>query len=250
MAQITNVTVQYDRKRQPAQYESAGASVSFSAVLADDEDPVAASAELLGQAKTLVLTELGIVKAGTNASAAAQKPAQAATKPAQEAQSEAPAEAAPAAGKAQEAAEKPKTAAQKKKEAAAAKKAAEEAAKAEPTGRQISDSPEDRKAPDDDIPGEGEPTAATGGDGPDDLPEEDAPAEVQGTTAAPKPTTKEIHAFITQQIKDRKLDAPSVKEISRKFGVERIGDLKDDQLVPYLKAVKAKMGELAGNDDL
>lgn len=78
MGIVTNITVQYDRKRQPAQYESAGAKVEFSAVIeatvGADQDHVAFARQLLGEAKTLVLTELGIVAAGTSASAHAPKP--------------------------------------------------------------------------------------------------------------------------------------------------------------------------------
>jgi outer membrane biosynthesis protein TonB len=66
--QVTNVTVGYDRKRQPANYESAGAKVEFSAVLSasvgDTEDHLAVAAQLLHEAKTIVLVEIGLLKPG------------------------------------------------------------------------------------------------------------------------------------------------------------------------------------------
>src|SRR6266550_3422428 len=69
MTQVTNVKVVFDRKRQPAQYESSGASVEFSAIIGDKEDHVEVARTLLGDAKTLVLQELGLVAVGTSASA-------------------------------------------------------------------------------------------------------------------------------------------------------------------------------------
>lgn len=79
--QVTNIRVSYSRKRQPAQYESSGADVEFVAVLdatlGDSQDHKAAAIALLGDAKTIVLTELGLVAAGKSASAHALAPAEA-----------------------------------------------------------------------------------------------------------------------------------------------------------------------------
>lgn len=70
--QVTNVRVVYTRKRQPAQFESSGAEIEFTAIIGDDGNHVEAAKALLADAKTLVLTELGIVKAGESASAHAR----------------------------------------------------------------------------------------------------------------------------------------------------------------------------------
>lgn len=68
--QLRQITARYGRKRQPAQYESAEAMIEFT--LSVDEDGQIGTldiahtnmgAVLLGQAKTLVLTELGVVNA-------------------------------------------------------------------------------------------------------------------------------------------------------------------------------------------
>lgn len=74
--QLRTVTARYGRKRQPAQYESAEAVIEFT--LSVDEDGSIGQLDtayqnigiaLLGTAKSLVLTELGVIKAGDNASA-------------------------------------------------------------------------------------------------------------------------------------------------------------------------------------
>src|SRR6266550_3943652 len=73
MVQVTNVTVFYGRSRQPAKYESAEAKIEFTASLSDgvgpNADHIAAAQKLLGEAKTIVLTELNLVAVGESASA-------------------------------------------------------------------------------------------------------------------------------------------------------------------------------------
>lgn len=69
---VTNVSVSYGRERQPAKYESSEARVGFDASLSDNENYVTVAKQLLGDAKTLVLTEVGIIGAGENASAFAR----------------------------------------------------------------------------------------------------------------------------------------------------------------------------------
>jgi len=74
--QLRTITARYGRKRQPAQYESAEAVIEFT--LSVDEDGQIGKLDtsyqnmgiaLLATAKNLVLTELGVIKAGDNASA-------------------------------------------------------------------------------------------------------------------------------------------------------------------------------------
>src|ERR1051326_2256167 len=78
--QLRTITARYGRKRQPAQYESAEAMIEFT--LSVDEDGQIGNLDiahqnigetLLGQAKTLVLRELGVVKPDESASVANRK---------------------------------------------------------------------------------------------------------------------------------------------------------------------------------
>jgi membrane protein involved in colicin uptake len=229
--QVTNIEVGYDRKRQPAQYESAGATVKFtaslSATVGDNEDHIAVATKLLGDAKTIVLVELGIVKAGESASATVKAAAETTAK---------------AAG---ETAKTP-TAAEKK----AAKAAAEAAAKTG-TGQAISTGGE-RTAPDDDIPGEGAPASSKGGETPADLPD-DVPADKKtAATGQPAVSHEELHTFIAGEIRAKRLDHATVKAVSasKEFGVAKIAELKPEQVGPYLEALKAKIKELAGGNEL
>lgn len=206
MSQVTNVRVQYDRKRQPAQYESAGASVEFFATVGDGEDHKTVATKLIGDAKTVVLTELGIVKPGDDASAAAQvaKTAETTT------------------GKATKA----------------------KAAKAPPND-------EPRVGSEDDPTDHGQPAKANGAAKPaanSDIPEDPPAAKV--AAAAPKLTAGEIQSFVASNIKEKKIDVATVKDISRGFGVERIADLKDAQLADYRAKIDAALAKFAGAESI
>jgi hypothetical protein len=228
--QVTNVEVCYDRKRQPAQYESAGASVRFTAsigaTVGQDEDHVEVAKRLLADAKTLVLTELGVVPAGTSASAHDRAPAASA----------AGAEAAPAGGK--------------------GKKGKKGEADAAPAGetRQISTG-ESRVGPEDAPDGGAPSTAAQAGAGNPDIPEDPKPAAV-ATTAAAKPqalalTAAEVQAQVAGYIKEKKIDVATVKETSRKYGVERIADLPAEKLAAYKGDIDAAVKKFStGGPDI
>lgn len=205
MGQVTNVRVQYDRKRQPAQYESAGASVEFFATVGEGEDHKAVAATLIGEAKTIVLTELGVVKPGEDASAAAQTAKAETAKPTK----------------------------------AAAKKAAPP-----------QDTP--RVGSEDDPTDHGQPAKANGAAAPKgsvDIPE-DPPAKTVAAAAAPGLTAGEIQSFVAGNIKEKKIDVKTVKEISRKFGVERIADLKEGQLVAYKGDIDTALASFQGTADI
>lgn len=108
-----------------------------------------------------------------------------------------------------------------------------------------------------DIPGEGAPAASTAANTATDLPDETpgASASTPVATTAPASTAVvlshgDIHAFVAGQIKDKKIDAEKVKDISKTFNVTRIAELKADQMQPYLDALKAKIAELGGKTEL
>jgi hypothetical protein len=230
--QVTNITVGYDRKRQPAQYESAGARVEFSASLSatvsDTEDHVAIAVKLLGEAKTIVLTELGIVKAGESASAMTRNSSE-------------PATSAPAL----------KTEPVMKAGAAAATRAAAKTTKAaEP------------KPAANDIPGNDSGSAApttvqtTASADAADIPDEPATATGAQSSAAAETVTagltaEDVHALVHGFLKDGKIDKPTVKKISReKFGVERIADIKPERLPEYKAALEAAVAAFTGAADI
>ena len=219
--QVSNVTVGYERKRQPAQYESAGAKVEFSAVssatVGEQEDYVAVARKLLGEAKTLVLTELALVPAGKSASAAIADPAP-----------------------------KPEVAlptlvTTDLKDAAAS----DIAGKGKGKGKGKGTAPAAPAAPADDIPEEiNNRTAAnpTGSDGPSEIPDEAAPTQV-AKPAADVLTHAEVHAYISANIQAKKIDHVAVKAVTKSFGKERISEVDAKDLVAYKKAIDAKIAE-------
>lgn len=205
MTQVTNVKVVFDRKRQPAQYESSGASVEFSAIVGDKEDHVEVARTLLGDAKTLVLQELGLVAVGTSASAPVIAAAAAA-------------EGKPAGGK--------------------KAKAAKDAPAADT--RQISTG-EARVSPADEDPTAGgapTTTAAASNAGSADLPEEGVTAKPSGKPGVTL-SNAEVQAAVTTLIKDKKIDVKTVKDLSRGYGVERIADIPADKLAEYKGKIDA-----------
>lgn len=226
MTQVTNVTVQFERKRQPAQYETSGAVISFSATVGDQEDHVAVATKLLGDAKTIVLQELGLVAVGTSASAsviAGNNAAKADT-----------GEAAATGGK---------KSTKKTKDAPAA---AEQ--------RQISTG-EERVGPNaNDIPGEGEPapkSTAKPSTGSADIPDDPAPAKPNGKAKdAPALSAADIQARVAGLVKEKKLDVPTVKGISREFGHERIADIPVDKLPEYVKKIDDAVAKFQGTADI
>lgn len=228
MPQVTNITVSYERKRQPAQYESAGARVEWSAVLGDNEDPMAATQALLGDVKTAVLIEVGIVKAGESGSAVARNSSEPAT-PAAKVE---PVTKAPA------------------KTTAKTTKAPEP--KPEPAPAASNDIPGDDSGPSDPAPAKQ--TAASAGVA--DIPDEPVAATgAQSAKAADAVTdtitAEDIHALVHSFLKDGKIDKPTVKKISReKFGVERIADIAPDKLPEYKAALEAAVAAFTGAADI
>lgn len=203
---VTNITVGYDRKRQPAQYESAGASVSFSAAVETGGDHVAVARKLLGEAKTLVLTELGVVKAGESASVHERAPAAPETPPA-------------------DGPKAPATRTRKAKDDAPAVPA------------KPSDIPDDATPP---------AAPATPPAAPAKVAANDIPDSGPKTPAAPKPsgiTATEMQNFIAAEIKGQRLLPATVRDLmaSDTFKVTRLGELTEPKLVEFKAALDAKI---------
>lgn len=243
---ITNITVGYDRKRQPAQFESAGSSVHFT--LSEDDAPgagallfdakgetdyVSVARMMLGSAKTLVLQELGVVPVGQSASAHERPKTEEGNGNGTGTGTAAPAQ----------------TAAEKKKAAAEAKKKAdaEAAAKNPPATQSGSDIP-------------GEPGEKTSGKPPvhistasvnDDIPGEDTtkPQEVAKPTGNAL-THAELLAYISGKIAEKKLDSASVKALTATYKAPRIADIPVEKLPEYKTKLDAKIAELNPGDDL
>ncbi|SRR6266550_4200882 len=223
MVQVTNVTVFYGRSRQPAKYESAEAKIEFTASLSDgvgpNADHIAAAQKLLGEAKTIVLTELNLVAVGESASAVVRAATEAAP-----AQVEAAAPAKPA---------KP--------------------AKVKPVPAPPPGGPgENRVGPEDNDPTAGpSPTAAAPQSaGSADLPDEPKP---NGKAQAPVTVAlapAEVQAQVAGLIKEKKIDVATVKKISREFGVERIADIAIAKLVSYKTAIDAAVASFQGVADI
>jgi len=231
--QVTNITVGYDRKRQPAQYESAGARVEFSAVIeatvSAEQDHVAVATALLAEAKTIVLTELGIVAAGQSASAYAAK-------------SDAPAAAVVTTEKA------PK----KKKEAAAAPAATPAPTPAASTAGDIPTSdPAPTAKPAETSLGRTLPAAtASAGDIPvDDTPPANGtpkPATAAQVTqaGADELTAAGVQKYITTALVAKKF-LPNVilGKLKNEYKVDRVYDLPAEKLAEFYAWVKKTAGE-------
>jgi len=257
--QVTNVTVGYDRKRQPAQYESAGAKVEFSAVLSatvgDTEDHVAVAKKLLGEARVIVLTEIGLMKATT--AAAPEADAHAAKEAAfQSAQSGEPAKAVepvrsdppPADPKPAEAAHGTTGRRKKKDEAPAATPPATvtDAAgiPADPAPASTTKAPETALG----RPLPAHPAQQTAAAAAADIPLDDGPAVVvqpataaQAAQAAPQElTANAVQKFITQCLVAKKFLPQVVLELMKKnYQTDRVYDLKPDQLAEFYEKLKA-----------
>lgn len=252
---VTNILVEYERKRQPAQYESAGARVQFAhvieAVMGDGDDHVALATKLLGEAKTIVLTELALVAAGQNASAHAPKADAVVVPPAGEGEQRRSTDV------------KPETAAAKKKREAAEKAAADEAAKLAGAGKPAA-AAEVGGIPTDDTPpagktGEtalgralpaGKPAEAPGiGDIPVDdssktAPTAATPAQVQQAANADALDASKVQKYITTCLVAKKF-LPNVVlgKLKNEYKVDRPADLSPENLLKFYNELRALAGE-------
>ena len=221
---VTNILVRFERKRQPQQYESSGAVVELTGIIEEgsNENHIDVASKLLGDAKTLVLTELGLVAAGQSASAHVIAAANAApATPGTPAVADKEAEKAAA------------------KIAKAAAKAAEKANKAPPPGGPG----EDRIGPEDvDALGGGAPvaTGASVVNSNIDMGESVQQAKpVVANGVGGQLVATEILAYVGSLVKEGKLKAPDVKALTQKFGKERITELDAAKLPEYKKALDA-----------
>lgn len=211
--QVTNVRVSFDRKRQPAQYESSGASVEFTAIIGDGEDHNGIAAKLLGEAKTLVLQELAIVAPGVNASVTAQ-----------------------AANTETAKAAKPGKA---KKDAPVETRQISTGNERVDPAQAVSDIPDGSGAPAQVVQ---QTAAASSVDIPGDTPAQ-ATKVVAGAPTGP--TAEELHAYITGLVQTKKIDSATVKATSRQFGAEKIAQIAPDKLGDYKAAIDAAVANLA-----
>jgi hypothetical protein len=239
MSQVKTIVARFGRKRQPAQYESAEAMLEFTLQAAEDGsltdisiDHVGIGERLLGVAKNLVLRELGVIAPGQDASAAT------------------------AAGEGSAETAKPKATRAKK---ADAKEPAATTGAPDPNARQISTNPENRVGPSD-FPGETATAQAPKANGAaSDFPGETATAAKPAATpaatpasvpAAGTPTAEELTAYVSQLVREKKIDSPTVKAVSRAFGAEKIAQIDPSKLAEYKKQVDAKVAEFAAASDL
>lgn len=247
---LKTVTVRYGRKRQPVQYESSEAMIEFTLSVDDDGEVgelgilhLNMSQVLLGQAKTLVLTEIGLVKAGDNASAHAI--AAAAPKPAEIA----PVVLAPA--QAAETVAKKPTAAEKK----AAKEAEEKAKPAAAVTVEAKVVPD----PTDPFADESKPTSSLGrplpvakaAPEPGDIPVEETPVIPAATMQQTAATADALNAagvqkYITQcLVKKKFLPQAILGVLKSEYKCDRVHDIPADKL-PILYA---KVREMAGETE-
>lgn len=245
---VTNVTVRYDRSRQPAKYESAEAMVEFTATLeatvSTDDDYHATAVALLGEAKTIVLTELGLVAAGSSASAHAALPAAAAA---------AATPAVPAADTSKPAAAATGTRRKTDKVAPAAPATAVAAAPAKPAEAAVGDIPVEPAAkPAETALGralpEAKAAAAIG-----DIPVEAGPAKTAPVAASPAQVTHAggdeltpgaVQKYITSKLV-AKAFLPNVVlgVLKNDYKVDRVFDLPADKLAEFYAKIKKLAGE-------
>ena len=219
---VTNILVRFERKRQPQQYESSGAVVELTGIIEEgsNENHIDVASKLLGDAKTLVLTELGLVAAGQSASAhviaaAKDTPATPGT---------------------------PAVADKEAEKAAAkiAKAAAKAAAKAPPPGGPGENriGPEDVDSLGGGTPVTGTQTGAVNSNIDMGEPVQQAKPIVANGVGGQLVAT-EILAYVGSLVKEGKLKAPDVKALTQKFGKERITELDAAKLPEYKKALDA-----------
>jgi hypothetical protein len=223
--QVTNVTVFYGRSRQPAKYESADAKIEFSASISEgvnpDQDHIVAATKLLGEAKTIVLTELGLVEVGQSASAVviAEQNASGTS------------------------AAKPATTRKKKDDAPATGQAISTGeARIDPAQAALG------------IPDGSAPVVAAVNDidGGSKAPAKPAapPQVATAAQATGAPTAEELTAYVSALVREKKLDSPTVKAISRSFGAEKIAQIDPAKLGQYKAEIDAKVKEFAAASDI
>lgn len=241
---VTNVTVRYDRSRQPAKYESAEAMVEFTATLeatvSTDDDYHATAVALLGEAKTIVLTELGLVAAGSSASAHAALPAAAAPAATPAAPADKPAAAATG------------TRRKTDKVAPAAPATAVAAAPAKPAEAAVGDIPVEPAAkPAETALGRALPEAKAAAIG--DIPVEAGPAKTAPVAASPAQVTHAggdeltpgaVQKYITSKLV-AKAFLPNVVlgVLKNDYKVDRVFDLPADKLAEFYAKIKKLAGE-------
>lgn len=228
--QLKVITARFGRKRQPVQFENAEAVLELSFAVEEDGsigdisiEHIGMAEKLLGTVKTLVLRELNIVPADGNASVALAAQA-----------------AAPAAEK-------------KQTRKAAKDKDAEPGSvvEAKPnisTGEPRIDSAQTALV---EVGSGAAPVQATAVSTVD-IPAGGAP--VQATVVPPGaptgPTAEELTKWVGELVKAGKIDSPTVKGISRKFGAEKIALIAVDKLTEYKAEVEEAVKRFSSASDI
>lgn len=194
---VHTVRVSFLREKQPKDFEKSTPSIEFSAEVQDGEDHAAAGRQLMRDAVGIAYNALGL-----------EVPAPVAKKLGTVAVAE------PAA-RAKKAEPKPKAQAQT------------EPVPQTESKRQISETPEDRRAPDDDLPAD---------TGVPEEPEPEAEAPAGLTTAA------ELQVAMTDLVTKRKITVAVIKDILGSFGVGRTSDLPADKIPEVWNAIQAAVG--------
>ena len=244
--QVTNISVSFERKKQPVQYEESHPAVAYTAALDDGESHEAAARELMISATRVVYNGLGydvperVAKALASGTVPAELSVATETTEAAEAAPEA-AEAAPEAAEETPETEeaKPKTRGRPrgskntaaKKETAKAKREREaaEADAMQASATAASESMENE------VPGdEPTPNISTGGERVN--PEDEVPGDDETTAAATDGdefTPKDLHTLIMSHVNatPRTLSVANAKQVLAHFKVARAQDLNNEQAV-------------------
>ena len=250
--QVTTITVTRERKVQPEQYGSAGASLNLVANLDEGEDWKVVARQLLDDTRNIVYGNLGL-KLPARATDGAQDVTTA--EPVEAAQPAADDKGKPAARRG-----RPPTKRGEQPVAAPETPSEPEPEQADPTPA-IRATPEGRKNPEDDLPDDPAskptPAPATGGaaaadDVPEDPTPETAPAAATpaAKSAAASPTAGDQKGdysasdlqshLMTLVTKKKTITAQRVREILGEFGVTRTSELKPDQVLDAKAKIDAE----------
>lgn len=221
--QVNTIRVSFLREKQPAQYEKAQPFVEFAAALDDDEDYLAAARQLMLDAATVVYAGIGYavpdkVAAQLNSDSATEivvDGGEIEVNVEEELDKEKPKKRGRPKGSKNT---------QPKADSKAATKLNEKVAAASKTGRNISENPEDRVNPADDIP--------------DDEPEK---KDVQ-MEDAPVYTGDNFHKDLTDAVKDGEITGPHARQILAPYKAARARDLTPEQAVGAKKALDQLIG--------
>lgn len=254
--QVTTVKVSFLREKQPAQYEKSQPAVEFAATLDDGEDYREAARSLMVDATSVVYAGLGYVTP--------QKVAEALQGWSTPSGGEVSVETTDASDEVPTGDDEPKKRrgrppGSKNTRPKAGTKAAEEAEEAQkakaadpsddipdddPPANSAHPNMEDRVNPDDDIPDEDVPSA--------DAQEQQTNGAAESADASNEEeetwTALDLHTFMTENIKTKKLTVVNARKVLAHFKVARASDLNDEQALEGKEMLDAMMAGDGGED--